>query len=158
MPEPVDAAIEKALLDKAIAFATAQSPPLRISVQNGLAADGKPFQPPANAPTAQWLKAAVLPAPPRILGIAFDADVQHYGLLQIDVVQGVGGGTVPMKRLVSAIRDFFTMGLILTQDDFNVEVQPHSMQAVAPSPLIEESPGWVKIAVSIPWLCFERPA
>ncbi len=46
MPEPVNAAIEKALLDKAIAFADNQSPVLPISVQNGLDANGRHFKKP----------------------------------------------------------------------------------------------------------------
>lgn len=157
MPEPVNAAIEKALLDKAIAFATAQS--LTISVENGLGADGRHFTKPQPSKTAQWLRATVLPAPALISGIAFNANVQHYGFLQIDVVQGLGGGTMAMKRTVSAIREYFPMGLTLTQDNFTVQVSHYVMRrGVSEGPLINDSDSWVKIPVSIPWVCFEKPA
>jgi hypothetical protein len=70
MPEPANAAIEKALLDKAIAFAAAQDPVLLISVENGLGADGRRFTKPAPSKTAMYLRAAVLPAPALSTGIA----------------------------------------------------------------------------------------
>ena len=158
MAEPVNAAIEKALLNKAIAFAAAQSPVLSISVQNGLGADGKHFTKPSPSKTAQWLRATVLPAPALTTGIAFNAHVQHYGILQIDVIRGVGGGTLPMTRTVAAIREFFPMGMTLTQDGFVVEILPFPMKrVVAQGPLMNDADGWVKIPVSIPWVCFEKP-
>lgn len=158
MPEPVNAAIEKALLDKAIAFAENQSPVLPIALQNGVGADGRHFTKPAPAKDAQWLRATVLPAPALTTGIAFNAHVKHYGILQIDVIRGVGGGTIPMGRIVSAIRAFFPMGLTMTQDDFIVQVNPYAMRVVAQGPLMNDGDSWVKIPVSIPWICFERPA
>ncbi len=156
MAEPINAAIEKALLDKAIAFAAAES--LTISVQNGLGANGRHFTKPAPAKSAQWLRATVLPAPALSTGIAYDAHVKHYGLLQIDVIQGIGGGTLPMSRTVSAIRAYFPMGLTLTEGSFSVQVSPHSMRAVTQGPLMNDADGWSKIPVSIPWICFEKPA
>lgn len=158
MPEPVDAAIEKALLDKAIAFAAAQSPVLPISVQNGLAANGGIFQKPAVSKTAQWLRASVLPAPSTSPCIGFGAPVNHYGILQIDVIQGAGGGTLPMDRVVSAIRDYFPLGLTLTQGGFEIKITPVAMRAVGRGPLMNDSDGWMKIPVSIPYQCFARPA
>ncbi len=158
MPEPVNAAIEKALLDKAIAFAAAQSPVLSISVQNGLGADGKHFTKPAPTKTAQWLRATVIPAPALTTGISYNAYVKHYGLLQIDVIRGLGGGTLPMGRTVAAIREFFPMGLKLTQDGFVIQVSPYAMRVVGQGPLMNDADGWVKIPVSVPWICFEQPA
>lgn len=158
MAEPVNAAIEKALLDKAIAFAGAQSPVLPISLQNGVGADGRHFTKPSPTKNANWLRATVLPAPALSTGIAYDAHVQHYGILQIDVIRGVGGGTLAMARIVSAIREYFPMGLKLTQDAFEVVVSPHSRRAVTQGVLMNDDDGWVKIPVSIPWLCFEKPA
>lgn len=158
MPEPVNAAIEKALLDKATAFAAAQSPALKISVQNGLGADGRHFTKPAPAKDAQWLRATVLPAPALTTGISYDAHVKHYGLLQIDVIRGVGGGTLPMGRTVAAIREYFPMGLTMTQDGFVIQVSPYVMRVVGQGPLMNDGDGWVKIPVSVPWICFERPA
>jgi hypothetical protein len=159
MPEPVNAAIEKALLDKAIAFAAAQSPVLPISVQNGLGADGRHFTKPAPSKAAQWLRATFLPAPALVAGISFTSDVQHYGFLQVDVIQGLGGGTLPMKRTISAIREFFPLGLTLTESGFNVQISHFVMKrGVSDGPLMNDSDGWVKIPVSIPWVCFEKPA
>lgn len=159
MPEPVDAAIEKALLDKAIAFAAAQSPALQISVENGLDENGRHFTPPRPDKTAQWLRASVLPIPSLTTGISYTAHAQHYGFLQIDVIRGLGGGTLPIKRTVAAIRDFFPMGLKLEQDDFVVEVSPVVLKrVVSQGPLMEDGKGWVKVPVSIPWVCFAKPA
>ncbi len=158
MAEPINAAIEKALLDKAIAFAAAQSPILTISVQNGLGANGRHFTKPQPSKTAQWLRATVLPAPALAMGIANDSHVKHYGILQIDVISGIGGGTLPMSRTVAAIRAYFPRGLKLTEGSFSVEVSPHSMRAVAQGPLMNDADGWQKIPVSIPWICFEKPA
>lgn len=158
MPELINAAIEKALLDKAIAFAAAQVPALTISVQNGLGSDGRHFTKPAPSKTAQWLRATVLPAPALETGIAFNAHVKHYGLFQIDVIRGAGGGTLPMTRVVAAIRAYFPMGLEMTESGFVVQVNPHSLKAVSQGPLMNDGDGWVKIPVSIPWICFEQPA
>ncbi len=156
MAEPINAAIEKALLDKAIAFAATQS--LTISVEYGLGADGKHFTKPTITKTAQWLRATVLPAPALSAGIAFNAHVQHYGFLQIDVVNGNGGGTMAMKRTIAAIRSYFPMGLELTEGSFTVQVSPHSMRAVTQGPLMNDADGWQKIPVSIPWISFEKPS
>jgi hypothetical protein len=158
MPEPVNAAIEKALLDKAIAFAAAQSPSLSISLANGVGSDGRHFTKPVQAKDAQWLRATVLHVPALITGVAYRAHVKHYGFLQIDVIRGIGGGTIPMARTVAAIRAYFPIGLRLTQDGFVVEVNAHDMRAVRQGPLMNDADGWVKIPVSIPWICFELPA
>ncbi len=159
MSEPINAAIEKALLDKAIAFANAQDPVLKISMQNGVGANGRHFTKPAqNSKDTNWLRATVLPAPALTTGIAYDAHVQHYGLLQIDVIRSIGGGTLPMTRIVSAIRAYFPMGTKLTQGAFEIIVSPHSLRVVAQGPLMNDDDGWVKIPVSIPWICFEKPA
>lgn len=156
MSEPINAAIEKALLNKAIAFANNQS--LQISLQNGVGSDGRHFKKPAPSKTISWLRATVLPAPALTTGISYTAHVRHYGLLQIDVIHGEGGGTMSMARIVAAIRAFFPMGLRMTEGDFVVEVNPYAMRVVAQGPLMNDSPGWVKIPVSVPWICFEKPA
>lgn len=158
MAEPINAAIEKALLDKAILFASTQSPALDIALQNGLGANGRHFTKPRIAKNAQYLRATVLHAPALATGIAYDARVKHYGILQIDVIHGKGGGTLPMTRTVAAIRSYFPIGTELTQDGFVVSVLPHSSRVVTQGPLMNDDDGWVKIPVSIPWLCFERPA
>ncbi len=158
MAEPINAAIEKALLDKAIAFANAQDPVLPISMQNGVGANGRHFTKPTQTKTANWLRATVLPAPALTTGISYTAYVKHYGLLQIDVIRGAGGGTAAMARIVSAIRAFFPMGLRMTEGDFVIEVNPYAMRVVGQGPLMNDDDGWVKIPVSVPWICFEKPA
>ncbi len=155
----LNAAIEKALLDKAILFAETQSPALDIALQNGVGADGRHFKKPTiRTKNEQYLRATVLHAPALATGIAYDAHVQHYGLLQIDVIQANGGGTQAMVRTISAIIDYFQMGTEMTEGDAVVRVLPHSLRVVTQGPLMKDDDAWVKIPVSIPWLCFERPA
>lgn len=152
MPEPVEAAIELALLGQAAAFATAQT--LTLDVPNGNAV----FQQPAALPEAQWLRATVIPAPTITTGIAYDAHNQHYGYLQIDVMQGLGGGTAAMKRLAAAISAYFPLGLVLTNNGFDITIASHTRnQVVAAGPLMLDSP-WMMMPVSIPYRCFARPA
>jgi hypothetical protein len=156
MAEPVESAIEIALLDKAIAFAAAQG--LEISIPNGVGTAG-PFAPVAESPSAQWLRATVLPAPSATMGIPYDSNNRHFGYLQIDVLQGLGGGTAPMKRIVAAIAAYFPMGLALSKDGFTITIQSHTRnQVVTQGPLMLDGTAWVKIPVSIPYSCFAKPA
>jgi hypothetical protein len=157
MPEPVESAIEIALLSEAAAFATAQG--LDIAMPNGAGTDGRPFSPPNSTPSQQWLRATVIPAPTTTAGIAFDSNFQHMGYLQIDVLQGYGGGTAAMKRVVSAIAEYFPFGMTITQDGFDIKVIPISTkQVVSQGPLMDDGAGFMKVPVSIPYLCFAKPA
>ena len=157
MPEPVEAAIEIALLDKAIAFATANS--LELSIPNALGTDGRPFVAPVEVPSAQWLRAYVLPAPTITMGIPYDSYNKHYGYMQLDVLQGIGGGTAPMRRIVAAIAAYFPMGLILTNSGFDITIQSHTRNnVVMQSPMMLDGTAWMRISVSIPYTCFARPA
>jgi hypothetical protein len=63
-----------------------------------------------------------------------------------------------MKRTIAAIREYFPLGLELTQDGFTVTISHFVMRrAVSEGPLMNDGDGWVKIPVSIPWVCFETP-
>lgn len=160
MPLTVNEAIEKALLDKAIAFAAAQSPALQISLQNGIGADGKHFSPPKPEKNKSWLRATVLHAHALTTGIPYTSHVHHHGLLQVDVMRGIGGGALPMVKIVGAIRQYFPMGLVMPLEDFLIRVSPlpGSRRVVSQGPLMNDSESWAKIPVSIPWICFEQPA
>jgi len=74
MAEPVEVAIESALLTKAQAFAAAQSPTLAISLPNVA------FTPPVAGPAVKWLRATFMPAPTATLPVGSGSD-QYYGLL-----------------------------------------------------------------------------
>jgi hypothetical protein len=157
MTVPVEAAIEKAMLQKATDFAATQS--LSISMPNGVGADGKPFQAPQPDKTARWLRASVIPAPTITTGIPDKSFNQHYGFMQIDVLQGLGGGTTQMKLIAGAIAAYFPMGMPLSQDGFTITIRSIAQKrVVSQAPLMNDGPSWVKIPVTIPYLCFARPA
>lgn len=146
MSEPVEVAIESALLSRAQAFAAAQSPALAISLPNIA------FTPPAAGQNVKWLRATFLPAPSVETGIAWNAHNQHYGLFQLDVFYGQGAGEYAPGRLASAIIAYFARGTVLTKDGVSVRItkQPYR------GPMIKDDP-WQMLPVSIPYLCFARP-
>ena len=81
------------------------------------------------------------------------------GYLQIDVLQGYGGGTAPMKRIVSAIAEAFPFGLTITQDGFEIKIIPlGTKQVVSQGPMMDDGAGYMKVPVSIPYHCFAKPA
>lgn len=143
MPEPVEVAIESALLTKAQAFAAAQSPALAISLPNIA------FPPPVAGPNVKWLRATFMPAPSFETGIAWDAHNQHYGLFQLDVFYGQGSGELAPGRLASAAIAYFARGTKLTKDGFSVLVHKQPYRG----PIIKDDP-WVMIPVTIPFQCF----
>ncbi len=151
MPELAEVAIELALLARAESFATAQG--LTISLPN------TPFTPPAaksgasGQPTVygKYLRATLLAAPSVETGISFNAHVQHYGMLQLDVFCGEGaGGPVPARIAASAIA-YFPRGLLLTNDGINTRIY----RAAYRGPLIVQD-AWAMVPVSIPYICFAR--
>lgn len=148
MAEPVEVAIEKALLDRAIAFAAAQSPALTISLPNIV------FIAPTEGPTAKYLRASFLPAPTAGLGVNVHSTNQHYGLLQIDAVYGAGGGEYAPARIASAVISYFKFETEVTQDGFKARVWRPPYRG----PLIKDD-AWFFIPVSIPYVCFaQNPA
>ena len=144
MPEPVEVAINAALIARAQAFATAQG--IAISLPNIA------FTPPTAGQNVKWLRATFLPAPSFETGIAWNAHNQHYGVFQLDVFYGQGAGEYAPGRLASAIIAYFARGTVLTKDGVSVRVvkQPYRGQMIKDDP-------WQMLPVSVPYLSFARP-
>lgn len=143
MAEPVEVAIEYALLQRATEFAASQSPAVTISLPNIA------FAPPFPGPSAKWLRATFLPADTITLGVSLTSSNQHLGLLQIDVFWGVGGGELNAARLASSVIQYFKRGTTVTKDGFKA----HICLAPFRGPIIRDD-GWTMIPVRIPYLCF----
>jgi hypothetical protein len=145
MTEAVEVAIELALLARAQAFAASQS--LTIALPNIA------FNPPAVGPAVKYLRATLLPADTASLGVSFSSTNQHYGMLQMDVFQGVGGGEIAPKRIAAAIVSYFIRGTRLTSNGFTIEV----LETPRIGPQITTD-AWAMLPVRIPYNCFAIPA
>lgn len=145
MADAVEVAIEAALLAHAKAFAVVNS--LTISEPN-LA-----FTPPAPGPAVKYLRATFIPADTQTLGIASDATNRHYGILQIDVFWGIGGGEMGAARIAALIIEHFARGTPLTRDGFAVQIleQPYRRPAI-------NDGAWMIVPVRIRFTCFANPA
>jgi hypothetical protein len=143
MAEPVEVAIEKALLDRAIAFAAAQSPALTISLPN------VEFTPPTVSKTAKWLRANFLPAPAAGLGISVNSHNQHYGILQIDAVCGAGAGEYVPSRIAALVIAQFKFETAVTQDGFTAKVWKPPYRGS-----LMKDDVWFFIPVSIPYVAY----
>lgn len=141
MAEPVEVAIEKALLTRAQAFATAQT--LTIALPNIA------FTPPVMTQNAKYLRAYFLPAPTDGPGINSNSQNQHYGLLQVDVCYGAGAGEYAPGRIVSDLIAYFKRETKVTSDGFNAMIWKPPFRG----PLLKDDP-WFYIPVSIPYICF----
>jgi hypothetical protein len=143
MADPVEVAVESALLNRAIAFAAAQSPALTIALPNVA------FTAPVASPTAKYLQAYFLPAPTNGLGLSSNSTNQLYGLFQISVYQGLGGGELAPGRIASAILSYFKFETVVTKDGFSAKVwkQPYR------GPGLKDDT-WFCIPVTIPYVCF----
>lgn len=148
MTEAVEVAIELALIDRAQAFATANS--LHIAVPN------ISFTPPVVSPTAKYLRAMILPADTATLGISSSSTNQHYGLLQMDVVFGIGGGEVAPRRIAADIISYFIRGTKIPSNGFSIEVlQTPRLGTTMKDP---SAAAWMMLPVRIPYNCFAIPA
>lgn len=145
MPEKVEVAIEKALLDRSQAFATANN--LLIALPN------IKFDPPSVSVSAKYLRATLLPADTATIAIAASGNDQHLGLLQLDVFYGNGGGERAPRRIASDIISYFVRGTRMTVDGFNVDV----LQTPRIGPSIKTD-SWIFIPVRISYNCFAVPA
>lgn len=143
MADPVEVAIEVALLKRVTDWAAVQSPAIAISVPN------IEFNPPAASKTTKWLKASFLPAPSVGLAIGFNSTNQHYGILQIDACYGIGAGPAVIGRLAAQIIALFDRGTKMTQDDFRVSIWKKPFRG----PLLRDEV-WSIIPVSIPYVAF----
>lgn len=144
MAEPVEVAIEIALLDKATAFAAAQSLP--ISLPN------RTFVQPTPGPAVKWLRASFMPVPSLAMGINYDSFVQHYGIFQLDVFQGFDGGSTGPARIAASIIAAFQRGTRLTGNGFAIDI----VKVPYRGPMLKDDP-WGMVPVSIPYLSFARP-
>lgn len=140
MPEPVEVAINAALIARAQAFATAQG--MAISLPNIA------FTPPTASATAKWLRATFLPAPTATLPVGSGSD-RFYGLLQLDVFYGQGAGELAPARLASAAIAYFAKGTESTKDGFTTRVYRRPSRG----PMIKDDP-WMMIPVTINFECF----
>lgn len=145
MPEPVEVAVEMALIARAQAFATVQG--IAISLPNIA------FTPPTASVSAKWLQATFLPVPSVDMGISWNAHVQHYGLMQLSVFYGQQAGEYAPGRVASAIIDYFARGTDLVKDGTRVRINktPYRGQMLVDG-------AWIMIPVSIPYQCFARQA
>ncbi len=152
MAEPVEVAIESALLTKAQAFAAAQSPAIAISLPNiAFTAPESKVTVGGAVTYGKYLRASFLPAPSFETGIAWNAHNQHYGIFQLDVFYGQGAGEYAPGRVVSAAIAYFARGTKLTKDGFTVLINKVPYRG----PMIKDDP-WMMIPVSVPYLCFAR--
>lgn len=143
MSDAAEVAIEAALLERAVAFAAAQSPALAISLPNIT------FSPPAVSQTATWLRASFLPADTVALGINDESSNQHYGIFQVDVFYGLGGGEIAPARIAADIIAYFKRGTDMRRDGFVARVTAPPWRAA----VVQDEP-WIMLPVRIPYLCF----
>lgn len=141
MPNPADVAIQKAMVDHLVAMC--QSPEIPLSLPS------VKFTMPAAGQDVFWLRATFLPAPTLELGVDYTSTNQHWGILQVDVFYGEGGGDYPAGRIAADVIAWFHRGTRLTQDGFGVEVTkpPRRGRVVKDSP-------WIMVPVTIPYLAF----
>ena len=140
MPEPVEVAINAALIARAQAFATTQG--IAISLPNIA------FTPPTAGQNVKWLRATFMPAPTTALPVGSGSD-RYYGILQIDVFHGAGAGEYAPGRIASAVIEYFDRGTAMTKDGFAVRVYRRPSRG----PMIKDDP-WMMIPVSINFECF----
>lgn len=145
MTDAVEVVIEKALLARAQAFATAQS--LSIALPN------IDFSPPEVGMNSKYLRATLLPADNATLGVGSDDTDQHIGLLQLDVFYGRGGGEIAPRRIAAAAITYFKRGTRITSDGFNIDV----LQTPRLGPAIKTD-NWIYLPLRIPYTCFANPA
>ncbi len=133
--EPVEVAINAALIARAQAFATAQG--IAISLPNIA------FTPPTAGQNVKWLRATFLPAPTATLPVGGGSD-RYYGILQLDVFHGHGAGEYAPGRIASAVIEYFDRGTAMTKDGFTVRVSRRPSRG----PMIVAD-GWAQIPITI---------
>ena len=143
MTEAVEVAIELALLARAQAFAVANS--LTIALPD------VSFSPPSVSKTAKYLRASFLPAETNTLAISVGSD-RHYGLLQIDVMHGIGGGEIAPGRIAADIISYFKKETSMSSNGFTVKVfrTPYRGTQL-------KDGSWTFIPVRVPYETFAIP-
>lgn len=145
MTEAVEVAIELALTGRAQSFAASQS--LAIALPNIA------FTPPTAGLTAKYLRATILPADTATLGVSYSDTNQHYGLFQMDVFYGTGGGEIAPRRIAAAIISYFKRGTKMVSNGFSVSVD--QIPRIGPQ-VVDGS--WTFLPVRIPYQTFAIPA
>jgi hypothetical protein len=141
MADPVEVAIESALLNRAQSYATSQS--LTIALPNVITT------PPVATPAAKWLQAFFLPAPTAGLGISPNSTNQHYGIFQISVYYGLGSGELAPARIAAGIISYFKFGTEVTKDGFTAKIWKPPYRG----PSLNDGT-WLCVPVSIPFVAF----
>jgi hypothetical protein len=144
MTEAVEVAIELALLDRAQAFALENNLP--IALPNIL------FDSPTPGVSSKYLRATILPADTLTLPIGSGSD-QHYGIFQMDVFYGTGGGEIAPKRIAAAITSYFIRGTRIVSNGFNIDI----VQTPRIGPQTPDGT-WTFLPVRIPYQTFAIPA
>lgn len=143
MADPVEVAIEAALLSHLGTFAVAQSPVISIAQPN------IEFPPPAPvSKTSRYLRATFLPGESTRIISGPNA---YSGLFQVDIFWGAGGGELAPGRVASGLIDHFR-DQDLPRDGINVQVRrrlPHR------APMVFDG-AWTFIPVRIPYDCFAK--
>lgn len=143
MPDPVEVAIEAALLGHLQDFADAQSPVISIAQPNVA------FTPPAPVTkTSRYLRATYLPIEStRIIS----GPNTHQGLFQVDVFWGLGAGELAPGRVASGLIEHFK-DQELPRDGITVQIRrrlPHR------APMVFDG-AWTFIPVRIPYECYAK--
>ncbi len=141
MPDAVEVAIESALLTRLNALTLSPSVPVALP--------NVTFVPPTAGQNVAWLRATFLPASTVELGIDYAASNQHYGIFQVDVFYGQGGGELAPARIAAAVIQWFRRGTKLTKDGFKVEVTRAPRRG---SMLLDGA--WTMLPVSIPYVAY----
>lgn len=141
MAEAVEVAIELALLERATAFAGAQSLPLSVPNRTYDPTDG-----------SNWLRASFMPAPSFSMGIPFSAPNQHYGLLQIDVFVPLDKGDAGARRIGALAVAYFKRGTVMSKEGFDVTIFDTPRMAAS-----LEYGKWWQVPVTIPYKNFAPP-
>ncbi len=142
MPEAAEVAIETELLQQVALFVSAQSPAvIRVAYPN------VEFTPPTVGPTVRWLRASFLPAD--TVSPFIRSPNMHFGFMQVDVFQGIGGGDIAPARLAADIIAYFKRGTTFRRDGFNIRV----IRTPFRGPSIKDDP-WQMTPVRIPYRCY----
>lgn len=117
--------IVRAALESAVnTWASAQSPALKVAWENVA------FTPPEGA----YVRAFIVPSPTTSLALD-KADRRYSGLLQVDLMMPINGGSGPAETLLASFSAAFDPANVLTLSGVRVNIlQPASDAAPIPEP------------------------
>lgn len=136
MTEPIDVIVQSAVLMHLSSPALSGSP----SIAYPLVA----FTP---TPGTAYLDARpILRAEPDQPFLAFDSDVIHRGVFQVDTVAPDGAGEAPAVRLASLVAERFAVGTMIYVSWYRIKV----LQVPTIGATIKDAP-WIRVPVSVPY-------